>query len=95
MRAAEEGKTVIILTHFAPLMKGTSDPMYESQTARGMNYGFASSLETLFLPHLRLWAFGHTHWTTDFEHGKTRVVSNPRDYRTRDTFRPDVSYSVV
>jgi predicted phosphodiesterase len=69
----------IILTHHAPLMRGTSDARYE-QKNRGLNHGFATNLEGLFHRQVKLWCFGHTHHSADFTFRQTRVVSNPKGY---------------
>lgn len=82
--AGENNKRLIILTHHAPLMAGTSDPIYEKQKNRGMNFAFASELSGLMKPCVRAWCFGHTHFKTDFIHGTTRVLSNPRGYGRAD-----------
>ena len=65
----------VVLTHHAPLLVGTSDPMYGDSAE-----GFATDLSHLFEPHVKLWAFGHTHYPCDFMYKGTRVVSNPMGY---------------
>jgi hypothetical protein len=81
---------VIVLTHHAPLMKGTSNPIYEIPH-RAMTSAFATDLSGLFKPHVKLWAFGHTHWNADFMFRRTRVYSNPRGYSNTDPCCADYS----
>ena len=54
---AEGIQTRIIITHHAPLMKGTSDPMYTGLT----NHAFATNLDEL-LAKATHWIYGHTHF---------------------------------
>lgn len=70
---------VVILTHHAPLTRGTSNPIFQGDR----NYAYASDQSGMFnKPNLKLWAFGHTHWSTDFVYKETRVVSNPYGYES-------------
>lgn len=70
----------VILTHHAPLTKGTSDSKYEEKEERLLNHGFATNLESLFQPQVRGWIFGHTHYCTDFKFRNSRVVANQGGY---------------
>lgn len=73
--AADEAKMpVVVLTHHAPLHEGTSDPVYEVDSSA------STDLSYLFSPCIKLWAFGHTHYSCDFVYRSTRVYSNPRGY---------------
>jgi len=78
--AAREHKTVLVMTHHAPLMRGTSDPAYENVKGRAINHAFATDLSALIKPPVHTWVFGHTHWTADFRFGETRILANPRGY---------------
>jgi hypothetical protein len=63
-----------------------------------LTHAFASSLEGLFRPEVKLWVFGHTHYAVDFQFRGTRVVSNPLGYGGRnDTpgYKKDKVLSVV
>jgi predicted phosphodiesterase len=66
----------IVLSHHAPLMKGTSNPIYE---CTNMKTCFATDLSDL-VKQTSVWAFGHTHWQCDFIFEGSRVVSNPIGY---------------
>lgn len=79
-RLTEDTKTpTLILTHHAPLRKGTSNPKYEDPP-RLTNHGFSTDLAWMMNPCVRGWGFGHTHHACDFMHGNTRVVTNARGY---------------
>jgi len=81
---------IIVLTHHAPLMTGTSNPEYEIP-GRKINHAFATDLSGLFKSHVKLWGFGHTHWCTDFFYRSTRVYSNARGYSDADPCRHNYS----
>jgi len=72
-------KYVVVLTHHAPLMSGTSAPEYEVK-GRALTHGFATELSALFRPEVKAWVFGHTHYAADFPFRGARVVSNPKGY---------------
>lgn len=79
----EPHRRVVVFTHHAPTVEGTSDPKFagrENPTASA----FASELtsEPCWTAGIvTLWAFGHTHWSCDFVRAGVRVVSNQRGYR--------------
>jgi predicted phosphohydrolase len=81
-KISKSEKYVIVLTHYAPLVSGTSDPKYENDKDRALNHAFATDLSGLISlrPEILLWVFGHTHWYTDMMFKHCRVVSNPRGY---------------
>lgn len=55
--AEKAGEDTIVFTHHAPSMNGTSHPRYSGDPC---SCAFATPLEYLFKPHLKVWAFGHT-----------------------------------
>ncbi|KAG9253471.1 putative calcineurin-like phosphoesterase [Emericellopsis atlantica] len=72
-------RDVIVVTHHAPLVKGTASPQHEGNV---VSSAFATDLcvgeEWSSVKH---WVFGHTHWTTELEsRNGVRVVSNQRGY---------------
>lgn len=77
---AEPARRVAVFTHHAPTIDGTADPKYIGGPT---NSAFATELAEgeLWGPPVALWAFGHTHWTCDFERNAVRVVSNQRGYK--------------
>jgi len=78
---------LLVLTHHAPLTKGTSAPQYELP-GRLINHGFSTDLSALMKPQVKTWVFGHTHHACDFYRDKTRIVSNPLGYH-----RGEAAYS--
>ncbi len=85
---------VVVVTHHAPLLHGTSNPFYEGTFG---NQAFASDLGHL-VAKTKGWIFGHTHHYTDMLYpGKDRgplgsekgtgvpVLSNPLGYRHENT----------
>jgi len=76
-KQGKEKEKVVIFTHHAPSMKRTSDPRYEGSPC---NCAFATDLELLMGGPVRLWCFGHTHFSSDQFINGTRVVSNQVGY---------------
>ncbi|KXN81053.1 hypothetical protein AN958_06175 [Leucoagaricus sp. SymC.cos] len=76
----EPHREIIILTHHAPTMEGTSDPRFE---AGPLSSAFATELvkEPCWGRRVKVWAFGHTHWNCDFVKEGVRVYSNQRGYK--------------
>ncbi|EMD30993.1 hypothetical protein CERSUDRAFT_163587 [Gelatoporia subvermispora B] len=77
IRANEPGRRVVVLTHHSPTVQGTSNPKYAlGPTASA----FATELtqELFWGAPVTFWAFGHTHWTCDFERNGVQVYSNQR-----------------
>ncbi|ESZ96456.1 Ser/Thr protein phosphatase superfamily protein [Sclerotinia borealis F-4128] len=76
----EPERKILIITHHAPLIHGTSNP-------KNINNPWSSAFATDLLEgsglnwgDVKVWVFGHTHFTTDFEKNGTRVLSNQRGY---------------
>eukprot|EP01128_Nolandella_sp_AFSM9_P012380 TRINITY_DN9220_c0_g1_i1.p1 TRINITY_DN9220_c0_g1~~TRINITY_DN9220_c0_g1_i1.p1 ORF type:complete len:147 (+),score=21.82 TRINITY_DN9220_c0_g1_i1:287-727(+) len=75
--AKERKEVAVVLTHHGPSFQGTSDPQY---LGRGTNTAFCTDLSHLMNPRVRVWGFGHTHWSCDELVKSTRVVSNQLGY---------------
>ncbi|KAI0756890.1 Ser/Thr protein phosphatase protein [Daedaleopsis nitida] len=78
---SEPHRKVVVMTHHAPTVEGTSDPRYNDSPIAS-----AFSTEILDTPdwngkQVKMWLFGHTHWPCDFVRNDVRVMSNPRGYR--------------
>jgi len=68
---------IIVVTHHAPLLKGTSSSRYENATT---NVAFCSDCSDLML-NVDVWIFGHTHYNMNpFKHNSTMITSNQRGY---------------
>lgn len=85
LTAAVEGagpeRTVLVATHHAPCVEGTSRP---EQAANPWSCAFATDVLRGVMEEskvvVRCWVFGHTHHCADFEMEETRVVGNQRGY---------------
>lgn len=71
-------RRILIITHHAPTMKGTSKP---SDVGSPLSSAFATDL----LPARRFadaqcWVFRHTHFSTEFKRRRMQLVSNQRGY---------------
>jgi predicted phosphodiesterase len=70
--------TVFIVTHHAPSIQETSYPQH-------VDNPWSSAFATNLLngedwSNVKLWVFGHTHFTTEFKKDGIKVVSNQRGY---------------
>ncbi|KAL5358879.1 calcineurin-like phosphoesterase [Aspergillus floccosus] len=70
-------RSVLVVTHHAPLLRGTSSPQHAQNPWR---FAFGTDILPLASDGVKVWVFGHTHYTTNFRKGQTRVVSNQRGY---------------
>jgi predicted MPP superfamily phosphohydrolase len=94
--AAAENQDLIILSHFAPSFKDTSNPKFKDDPNQ---CAFATDLEYFFktteYSALKLWAFGHTHHCVDKTLGHARLIANQRGYHPFDVvseFNPSTVY---
>lgn len=76
-KAAAEGRQVVVATHHAPCLEGTSEPRYA-----GSSWGSAFATDLLegeaWEGRVGAWVFGHTHFSTEIVAGGVRVLSNQR-----------------
>jgi hypothetical protein len=79
IKAEEPGRRIVIFTHYAPAIQGTSAPAHQNSP---VNSAFATDMtvRSCWGHPVSLWAFGHTHFNCDFVQGGVRVVSNQRGY---------------
>jgi len=71
------GQQIVVFTHHTPSLENTSAPEHDGSP---INCAFSTNLHHLFGPHVQVWAFGHTHFSSDQLIGGTRVVSNQLGY---------------
>lgn len=94
--AKRTGQSVLILTHHAPLTKGTSSPLYEE---RATNHAFSTDLSSLMGEPVVAWAYGHTHYNPKGLQVKgTIVVANQKGYsceRTGAAFDPGFTLQIA
>ncbi|KAM0300256.1 hypothetical protein ACHAPM_006567 [Fusarium culmorum] len=76
---AESQRTVLVVTHHAPCVAGSSKPEHANAP-----FKTAFSTDVIqareFVRGVAVWMFGHTHFTTEFKKGGVRVVANQRGY---------------
>ncbi|KAE8411596.1 hypothetical protein BDV36DRAFT_305647 [Aspergillus pseudocaelatus] len=70
-------KSILVVTHHAPLLQRTSSPQHAQNP---WSVAFGTDILSQTLDGVKVWVFGHTHYTTDFKEGEVRVVSNQRGY---------------
>ncbi|EPE03293.1 ser thr protein phosphatase superfamily [Ophiostoma piceae UAMH 11346] len=77
-------RTVVVVTHHAPTVEGTSSPKYAANP-----WTSAFSTELILAPEavnsgawqgVSAWVYGHTHYTNEFRCAGTRLVANQRGY---------------
>ncbi|ROV90800.1 hypothetical protein VPNG_09839 [Cytospora leucostoma] len=83
-------RQVLVVTHHAPAMKGTSAPRNESNP-----WSSAFSTDVLgdekgHWTQVRAWIFGHTHYSTDYVVNGVRLLANQRGYVLPGTSAHDI-----
>lgn len=82
-------KNVIVLTHHAPLFsdastgKYTADPIYINSKN---NYAFHNDLHNIIKQPIKLWIYGHTHYTSKFYVNGVIVATNQLGYNEEQEF---------
>lgn len=79
-KPGKERRRVIVVTHHAPLFKGTSRPEHITNP---WTCAFASdTLREAAVESVKVWVYGHTHFSTDFidKESGIRVIANQRGY---------------
>jgi hypothetical protein len=79
-KAETNNENVVILTHHAPLLNGTSAPEFDDSPNA---VAFATDLTRLMKKHVKLWLFGHTHFSSQqvIPETNTFVASNQMGYK--------------
>ncbi|KAJ5995036.1 calcineurin-like phosphoesterase [Penicillium waksmanii] len=77
LKKPSETRSVLVITHHAPSLQGTSNPKYENSP---WSSAFATDLLSQGLDGVNTWVFGHTHYSTEFNRNGILAVSNQRGY---------------
>lgn len=85
-------KKIVVVGHHTPSFQSCHE-QYKSDYL--MNGAYHSDLTDIMLdnPHIKLWTHGHTHHTSDYVVGETRVVCNPRGYHQSYGFSEDTGWN--
>lgn len=75
------GSATVVVTHHAPSVRSIV-PEYRGND---LNPCFVSELPASLFARPVLWIHGHIHSSVDYCVGRTRVMTNPRGYRRRDS----------
>ncbi|GFN11306.1 hypothetical protein AtubIFM55763_008236 [Aspergillus tubingensis] len=70
-------RSILVVTHHAPSLEGTSSPKHAQSP---WSVAFGTDILSGSSDEVKVWVFGHTHYTTDFMEQGVRVVSNQRGY---------------
>ena len=85
-------KKIVVITHHAPLMNGTSDPKY---TGLPTNHGFATDLGDL-VACANYWICGHTHHCASIEYEDCTVLLNCLGYPSEFVgYSPTACFEIV
>lgn len=73
----------VVVGHHSPSFKSVSKEFEDDVL---MNGGYHSNLDEFITnrPQIKLWIHGHTHSRHDYMIGETRVVCNPRGYKSHE-----------
>jgi hypothetical protein len=76
----EPGRVIIVMTHHAPCITGTSAPECDGVGDSWSNFqvDILGGLGIEGLGKGDVWVFGHTHFSAGFEQDEVRVLSNQR-----------------
>jgi predicted phosphodiesterase len=92
LRAKEDNKKLIIITHHAPSLRNTSRPEHNGSS---LSSAFCSDLEYLFENPVKTWVFGHTHHSCKLSINNIPLLSNQRGYGDEITsFDPLFTFEV-
>lgn len=83
----------VVVTHHAPSARSVAPALLTDRVSPG----YASNLDSLVEDSgAMLWVHGHTHYCSDYQIGRTRVLSNPRGYADEPVagFQPNLVVEV-
>ncbi|KAK4248264.1 Metallo-dependent phosphatase-like protein [Corynascus novoguineensis] len=86
VKADPARRRLLVATHHAPCIEGTSRPEH---VANPWTPAFATDLvDQTEWKSIRVWVFGHTHYSTQLSRNGIKVVSNQRGYVLPGSERP-------
>ena len=100
--AEHKDKKVLVMTHHAPSVQSIHQ-RYLQDRHYNQTYGYFTNLDEWILarPQIKYWLHGHTHNSSDYQIGNTRVIANPRGYPIGDgtelenpNFKIDLSFDL-
>ncbi|CAI7625395.1 unnamed protein product [Penicillium glandicola] len=71
----EEKRSIVVVTHHAPSLQRTSSPQHAGNL---WSCAFGTDLLSRSWDGVRVWVFGHTHYTTEFKESGIRVKHKAR-----------------
>lgn len=71
----------VVITHHSPSEQSVSGKF----AGDILNAGYFTNLEHMMDDGVKLWVHGHMHNSVDYMVGSTRVVANPKGYRTENS----------
>ncbi|KAI1934490.1 hypothetical protein LOZ66_005958 [Ophidiomyces ophidiicola] len=83
IRNGEAGskRKIVVVTHHAPLAKGTSRPSDEKNPwSSAFGTELLGTKDKSPLDDVQYWVFGHTHYSSELTCGQVKLVSNQRGY---------------
>ena len=92
LHARESNKTLVVITHHAPLITNTSHPKYSENC---LNSAFSTDLMDLLTYPIKLWIYGHTHYNNLQKIGTLILTCNQKGYSDDHTqFNPDKTFTI-
>jgi len=89
VKQKEDGKKVVVVTHHLPSFQSIP----ERFRGESLNGAYASELfEDIMETQPDIWCHGHTHGSSDYMIGNTRILCNPRGYHGHE-LNPDFNDS--
>lgn len=70
-------RSIVVVTHHAPSLQHTSSPR---DAQNPWSAAFGTDLLSERWDGVKVWVFGHTHYTTEFKERGIRIISNQRGY---------------
>ncbi|BCR99552.1 uncharacterized protein AKAW2_41235S [Aspergillus luchuensis] len=84
-------RSILVVTHHAPSLQGTSSPKHAQSP---WSVAFGTDILSGIPDGVKVWVFGHTHYTNDFMEKGVRVVSNQRGYMPWSDSKEDSGFDV-